>query len=76
MKGFVFVIFPFTAKGYLARRDEDPDAVVVLGDSAYNRLKNKETMGFGLPVPQKKDGSQQKVLISFVGVGNTNSVSS
>lgn len=68
--------FPFAAKGYLARRDEDPDAVVVLGDSAYNRSKNKGTMGFGLPVPQKKDGTQQKVLISCVGVGNTHSVSS
>ena len=41
----------------------DPEAVVCLGDSAYNRSKMKDKLGLGLPVPQRKDGVQQKVRI-------------
>jgi hypothetical protein len=48
----------------LKRREEDPEAVVLLADSAYHRSNKKGQMGFGLPVPQKNDGVQQKVLIS------------
>ena len=53
--------FRFAAKGYLAKREADPAAVVCLGDSAYHRSKMKEELGFGLPAPQRKDGVQQKV---------------
>jgi hypothetical protein len=60
----LFIFFFFAAKGYLAKREEDPEAVVLLGDSAYNRSKLKVELGLGLPVPQRKDGVQQKVLIS------------
>lgn len=37
--------------------------MVCLGDSAYHRSSKKEELGLGLPVPQKKDGVQQKVMI-------------
>ena len=53
--------FRFAAKGYLAKREADPAAVVCLGDSAYHRSKVKEELGLGLPAPQRKDGVQQKV---------------
>lgn len=53
----------FAAKGYLDRRDDDPAAVVLLGDSAYHRSKLKDKLGLGLPVPQRKDGVQQKVRV-------------
>ncbi len=53
--------FRFAAKGYLEKREVDPTAVVLLGDSAYHRSKIKEQLGLGLPVPQRKDGVQQKV---------------
>lgn len=59
-----FLIFfsnNFPAKGYLKRREEDPTAVVCLGDSAYHRSTLKGELGLGLPVPQRKDGVQQKV---------------
>ncbi len=45
-------------------REEDDTAVVCLGDSAYHRSKHKDQLGLGLPVPQRKDGVQQKVTIS------------
>ena len=53
--------FRFAAKGYLAKREADPAAVVCLGDSAYHRSNKKEELGLGLPAPQRKDGVQQKV---------------
>ena len=53
--------FRFAAKGYLAKREADPAAVVCLGDSAYHRSKKKVELGLGLPAPQRKDGVQQKV---------------
>ncbi len=56
--------FRFAAKGYLEKREADPTAIVCLGDSAYHRSKVKEQLGLGLPVPQQKDGVQQKVTIS------------
>ncbi len=57
----LFSNFCFAAKGYLARREEDPAAVVCLGDSAYHRSSVKGELGLGLPVPQRNDGVQQKV---------------
>lgn len=57
----LILIFHFAAKGYLSRRDADPAAVVCLADSAYHRSNLKQQLGLGLPVPQKKDGTQQKV---------------
>jgi hypothetical protein len=56
--------FRFAAKGYLDKREEDPAAVVCLGDSAYHRSTVKDQLGLGLPVPQRKDGVQQKVTVS------------
>ena len=53
--------FGFAAKGYLKRLEEDPEAVICLGDSAYHRSSVKGEMGIGRPVPQRKDGVQQKV---------------
>lgn len=45
-----------------------------LGDSAYHRSKVKDVMGFGLPVPQRKDGVQQKVTIWALVATNTDSL--
>ncbi len=45
-----------------------------LGDSAYHRSKLKDVLGLGLPVPQKKDGVQQKVTIWALLVTNTDSL--
>ncbi len=59
----LFSNFRFAAKSYLARREEDPAAVVCLGDSAYHRSSVKGELGLGLPVPQRNDGVQQKVKI-------------
>jgi len=59
----LFSNFLFAAKGYLEKREADPAAVVCLGDSAYHRSNLKAQLGFGLPVPQQKDGVQQKVLV-------------
>jgi hypothetical protein len=72
----LFKIFSFTAKGYLEKREEDPEAVILLGDSAYHRSKHKEELGFGLPVPQRKDGVQQKVLDFSVGIASAHIMSS
>jgi hypothetical protein len=55
------LIFFFAAKGYLDRVEQDPTAVVCLGDSAYHRSTVKEKLGIGRPVPLPKDGIQQKV---------------
>jgi hypothetical protein len=52
-------------KGYLKKLEEDPEAVICLGDSAYHRSSVKGEMGIGRPVPQRKDGVQQKVRISM-----------
>lgn len=57
--------FHFLAKGYLGRVEEDPAAVVCLGDSAYGRSNVKDQLGIGRPVPQRNDGVQQKVRISL-----------
>ena len=57
----LFSNFRFAAKGYLAKREADPTAVVCLGDSAYLRSSVKGELGLGLPVPQRNDGVQQKV---------------
>lgn len=46
---------------YLKKREEDPAAVVCLGDSAYHRSTKKDELGLGLPVPLAKDGTQPKV---------------
>lgn len=59
----LFSNFLFAAKGYLEKREADPAAVVCLGDSAYHRSNMKQQLGFGLPVPQRKDGVQQKVRV-------------
>ncbi len=67
----LFSNFRFAAQGYLARREEDLTAVVCLGDSAYHRSKIKQQLGLGLPVPQQKDGVQQKVTISAFAVSKT-----
>jgi hypothetical protein len=53
-------------KGYLKKRDEDPNAVILLGDSAYHRSLKKHTLGLGLPVPLSADGVQLRVSISSV----------
>ena len=58
------LFFCFAAKGYLKKLEEDPEAVICLGDSAYHRSSVKGEMGIGRPVPQRKDGVQQKVIIS------------
>ena len=61
--GIIFSsFFGFAAKGYLKKLEEDSEAVICLGDSAYHRSKVKEQLGFGLPAPQRKDGVQQKVM--------------
>lgn len=46
--------------------EEDPSAVVALGDSAYHRSKQKNVLGIKRPVPQRDDGVQQKVYFSEV----------
>ena len=56
--------FGFAAKGYLKKLEEDSEAVICLGDSAYHRSSVKGEMGIARPVPQRKDGVQQKVRIS------------
>lgn len=61
-----FHFFLFVAMGYLKERDRDPTAVVCLADSAYHRSALKEELGLGLPVPQSKDGVQQKVRSPFL----------
>lgn len=58
---FFFSSIDFAGNGYLKKMEEDPAAVVLLGDSAYDRSKNKDTLGIGRPVPLAKDGVQQKV---------------
>ncbi len=63
-----FPLIVFSAKGYLKRVKEDPEAVVLLGDSAYNRSALKEELGIGRPVPLRKDGVQQRVSILSVFV--------
>ena len=55
--------FGFAAKGYLKKLQEDSDAVICLGDSAYHRSSVKGEMGMARPVPQRKDGVQQKARI-------------
>ncbi len=60
-----FQNFCFAAKGCLAKREEDPAAVVCLGDSAFHRSSVKGELGLGLPVLQRNDGVQQMVK-SFV----------
>lgn len=63
--------FGFAAKGYLKRLEEDPEAVICLGDSAYHRSSVKGEMGIRRPVSQRKDGVQQKVRFSlFLLVSN------
>jgi hypothetical protein len=69
----LFSKFRFAAKGYLAKREEDPAAVVCLGDSAYHRSSVKGELGLGLLVPQRNDGVQQKVKY-FVGLATTSDV--
>jgi hypothetical protein len=59
----------------LARREEDSEAVILLGDSDYHRSSHKEELGFGLPVPQRKDGVQPKVLYFGVGMASTHIMS-
>lgn len=58
--------FCFAAKGYLDKLEEDPAAVVLLGDSAYKFSSLKEELGLGVPVPQRKDGVQQTVRFSHL----------
>lgn len=58
----VLFFFVISAKGYLKKLETDPDAVINLGDSAYNRSKLKRNLGVGTPRPLPKDGVQQKVL--------------
>lgn len=41
--------------------EANPEAVVLLGDSAYNRSKIKKDLGLGHPVPLEKTGNQPKV---------------
>ena len=60
--------FGFAAKGYLKKLEEDPEAVICLGDSAYHRSSVKGEMGIARLVPQQKDGVQQKVRISMICV--------
>jgi hypothetical protein len=55
------LLFFFAAKKCLAKVEADPKAVICLGDSAYNRSSVAEKLGMGRPVPQQKDGVQQKV---------------
>ena len=69
----LFSNFVFAAKGYLEKREADPAAVVCLGDSAYHRSNVKQQLGFGLPVPQRKDGVQQKVMV-FIFFSTTTQV--
>ena len=45
------------------RRDADPNAVLFLADSAYVRSINNDEIGFAMPVPQKKNGVLQKVMV-------------
>ena len=66
-----FSKFCFAAKGYLAKREADPAAVVCLGDSAYHRSNKKEELGLGLPAPQRNDGVQQKVKFLHDSVSPT-----
>jgi hypothetical protein len=40
---------------------DNPEAVILLGDSAYNRSKVKKELGLGHPVPLEKSGNQPKV---------------
>ena len=51
------------ASKHLKKLQEDSDAVICLGDSAYHRSSVKGEMGIARPVPQRKDGVQQKARI-------------
>ena len=63
--GIIFSsFFGFAAKGYLKKLEEDSEAVICLGDSAYHRSSVKGEMEIARPVPQRKGGVQQKVRIS------------
>jgi hypothetical protein len=48
--------------------EDHPDAVISLGDSAYNRSEIRRELGLGLPVPLSKDGIQQRVRGGLVTV--------
>jgi hypothetical protein len=51
------------AKKYLQKLEEDADAVIGLGDSAYLRSNIKKEMGIATPVSLPNDGSQPTVII-------------
>ena len=57
----VFHILFLVDKGYLKRLEQDPQAAICLGDSAYHRSKVKEELGIKRPVPHQNDGAQQTV---------------
>jgi hypothetical protein len=48
----------------LDQLDKDPDAVVLLGDTAYHRSKVGKEMGFGLPKKLASDGTQ--LIVRFL----------
>jgi hypothetical protein len=50
----------------LNKLKEDPDTVINLGDSAYNRSKIKKKLGIQTPIPLPKNGTQQEVKILFL----------
>lgn len=58
---FLTLNFENAGKNYLKKLEDDPDAVVLLGDSAYHRSTKKRDLGLGLPVPLSDDGIQPKV---------------
>jgi hypothetical protein len=55
----------FSDKGYLGVLKNNPGAILFLGDSAYLRSAVGDKIGLKIPVPQKKDGTQQTVRIFF-----------
>ena len=65
------LIFWFCSESYLKKLQEHSDAVICLGDSAYHRSSVKGEMGIARPVPQRKDGVQQKVTISAIAATKT-----
>lgn len=60
---YFFSKFHFAAKGYLKKLEEDPTAVICLGDGAYNGCKLQKDLGIATPVPLPKSGAQPSVRI-------------
>ena len=55
----------FAACGYLQKLQEDPNAIIGLGDAAYNRSIVRRAIGLGTTENLLKSGRQLEVFFSF-----------